>query len=68
MRSLIRLEHSDAVAREVEFTDEQANQYLQRGWIAWTSPEVPDYVSVDEDGTLIEREDGRPRFIDKPSR
>lgn len=47
------------VIQELDITDEQASDLLAGRAVSWFSPEVPDVV-VDEDGTLIEREDARP--------
>jgi hypothetical protein len=47
----------DDTVHEIELTTEQATHVLQDGAVMFTSD--PD-ILVDEDGTLIEREDARP--------
>jgi hypothetical protein len=57
---ILRIRAKDGTFHEIELTAEQAMDVLQGRAVAFTSPEVPD-IGVDEDGTLTEREDARPK-------
>lgn len=65
MAKLTITDPDTGVVREVELTDDQARDLLAGRPVTWTSPEVPD-IAVDEDSTLIEREDARPKHEPNP--
>jgi hypothetical protein len=57
---ILSMRFDDGTIRETEITAEQAEDLMDGHAITWRSPEVPD-ISVDDDGTIIEREDARPQ-------
>jgi hypothetical protein len=57
---ILRIRAKDGTFHEIELTAEQAMDVLQGRAVTFTSAEVPD-IGVDEDGTLTEREDARPK-------
>jgi hypothetical protein len=57
---ILRMPFTDSVL-EVQITPSQADALESGRAIAWRSPEVPD-ITVDQDGTITEHEDARPRI------
>jgi len=49
----------DGTASEILLTPDQAADLVEGRPVAFAAPQVPD-VLVDDDGTIIEREDARP--------